>query len=214
MLHKLFSSVFRSASHPPAEIALPKREPTTMENELRDLNQVRVEITHPSHTDLEGLSKLPQGSLTALWLEARFNGNSRVELFLVGRDAHSNGPYALVRAKNKDIYALDTVRRSLKANLDVHVLEDISVSKDESSCVVRFPREMGMLGLTSDREHYGRALRLLTDPSICGAEAITPTRLTLNPGHISWVARVNRLGDAPYVLSLDSPTPRVIIARG
>lgn len=213
MLQRLLSSVFRTTSQPPAEIALPKRPPTPMETELRDLSRLSVEIANPSHADLEGLSKLPQGTLTALWLEARFDKNSRADLILVGRDAHANGPYALVRAKNKDIYALDTLRRTLKANLDVHAVEDMLVSRDESSCVVRFPREMGMLGLDSDKGVYGRALRLLTDPSTCEAKEVVPTRLILKPGHISWVARINGLGNAPYTVSDDSPAPRVLISR-
>jgi hypothetical protein len=213
MLQRLVNSLFRNPSHAEGEVALPKREPTTMETQLRDISRVSVEISHPSKADIQELSKLPQGTLTALWLEARFDKHSSVELYLVGRDAHANGPYALMRAKNKDMFALDTLRRSLKANLDVHALEDISVSRDESSCVVRFPRERGMLGLSSDRELYGRALRLVTDPSPYGADEIVPTRLILKPGHISWVARVNGLGEEPYTVSHEFPTPRVLITR-
>lgn len=195
------------------ELVLPHRGMTKMEQELGDLTKASIEIIRPTLADIQGISQLPQGSLTSIWTEAHLDKESSVEVIFVGRDAHSNGPYALLRAKNKDMYAFDQVRRSLEARLDVLRLEDILVSKDESSGIVRFPREMGLVGMFSDKQLFTRALRLVTEPSDFGAEAVELTRLILRPGDISWVARVNRLGDAPYTASLDSSEPRILITR-
>lgn len=217
MFHRIIRALFptpqttQPTSYSEQDLVLPQRGMTKMEKELGGLTKASIEIIGPTTADIEGMSKLPQGSLVAIWTEAHFDKESSVEVIFVGRDAHSNAPYALLRAKNKDMYALEQVRRSLQARLDVLRLEELSVSKNESSCIARFPREMGLVGMFSDKQLYARALRLLTDPSGFGAEEIRPTRLVLHPGDISWVARVNRLGDAPYTVALDSSKPRVLI---
>lgn len=208
-LHHGVGTCFDARDH----LSLPLRSATKMEVELHTINRADVTILTPTLNDIIAVSRLPQGSLTAIWLDVRYAQDRTVSAFFIGHDAHNKAPYVLLRAANRDVYHLSSLQRAISDRFEVSTTEDINHGDDESSVVVRFERETETSQLYYDKRLYQRVMRFITDPAAFGFEAAQPTRLILRDLPISFFAPLNRLGDAPYSIDSTEPRGRIIIDR-
>jgi hypothetical protein len=184
-----------------------------MEVELHKVTRADVAIINPTLNDIIALSRLPQGSLTAIWLEARTSKDRSVCAHFVGHEGHYKAPYVLLRAKSGDVYYLDLLQRAINDRFEVSTTDEVHYGHDDSSVIVHFKREKGSEKLSSDKRLYQRAMRLLTDPATFGFDAAEPTRLVLKDLPVSFFAPLNRLGDAPHRIEFTSPRPWITIER-
>lgn len=184
-----------------------------MEVDLHKVTRADVAIINPTLNDIIALSRLPQGSLTAIWLEARTSQGRAVRAHFIGHEAHDKAPYVLLRAKSRDVYYLDLLQRAITDRFEVSTTDDIHHGEDDSSVVVHFEREKGSEKLSSDKRLYQRAMRLITDPATFGFDTAEPTRLSLQDLPISFFAPFNRLGDEPYTIDSTGSRTRITIER-
>jgi hypothetical protein len=196
---------------PLRELTLPKRPATRMESEVCADLRVHFDVSRPTREDLLNAMTLPQGSLHAIWTELRGAHGACVDAFFVGHGGHYQAPYVLLRAKGTSFYLLERVKAELQA-LPGAAAEQHSVSPDDVSVIVRFPRETGLFEATSDRQHIRRVAQLIALPP-AEVDSVLVTRLILHSVPVKSVAGVDRLGDQPYTVSLACSTPRVSVSR-
>jgi hypothetical protein len=194
-------------------VSLPERSLTKMEEQLHAGKCADVHVINPTLTDIVSLCRLPQGSLTAVWLDVRFMHDHSVSAFFVAHEAHDKGPYILLRAANRSAYHLSLLQRSISERFEISAIEDIALGSDESSVTIHFEREKGGDRVYSDKRTFQRAMRLITDPAVFGAEAACPTRVVLRDLPVAWFAPLNRLGDAPYKEDKFEPRSLITIDR-
>lgn len=184
-----------------------------MEVELHRNSRADVTILNPTLNDIIALSRLPQGSLTAIWLKAHYTREHSVGAYFIGHEAHGNAPYVLLRAANRDVYHLSLLQRAITDRFEVSTTEEFTYGDDDSSVVVRFEREKGSAKISSDKRLYQRVMRLITDPATFGFETAEPTRLILRNLPISFFAPLNRLGDVPYTIDSTGYPAHITIDR-
>jgi len=194
-------------------MSLPERSLTKMEEQLNAADRADVHVINPTLSDIVSLARLPQGSLIAVRLDVRYMHGHSVSAFFVGREAHDKGPYILLRAAKGSVYQLSLLQRSISERFEISASEEISHSPDESSVIIHSVRERGDERNHSDKRTLQRAMRLITDPAVFGAEVAHPTRVVLRDLPVAWFAPLNRLGDAPYTMDTSKPQKLITIDR-
>lgn len=194
------------------DVILPRRPSTRMESEICGDLRAHFDVSNPSREDLKNAGTLLQGSLHAIWTELHGRDGAGVDATFVGHGAHREAPYVLLRAKHASLYLFEAVKAHLQRLEGATVERENTVSKDDVSIVIQFPREGGFSEPFSDRRQLRRVLELVALPP-ADVDTVAVTRLILHSVPVKSVVGIDRLGDHPYEVSLSCSTPRISVRR-